>query len=251
LRADVGNRKDEIGTLGDSFNLMIDKLEHLFKSQKRFAANAAHELLTPLTGLRGSLEVLLRGAQDDRETLRRLTTGMYKEVNHLIRLCDQLLGLSRLENTANISKRSIMLNEFMKDFLNKAKSLTRSHSLVVQEGPFVRFMADPGLLEQMLFNLIANAVHYSATDTTLLIEWTLIPGFVKLCITDQGEGMDEETLEHVFEPFYRGGNRKYSNEKGAGLGLALTKSMIEAHGGSIRIESTPGEGTTVCLTFPL
>ncbi len=250
-RADVKNRKDEIGKLADSFNLMIDKLENLFHSQKRFVANAAHELLTPLTGLRGSLEVLLRGAQDDRETANRLSKGMYKEVNHLIRLCDQLLGLSHLENTANLSKKRIDLSEFMDEFQRKAKYMMQSHSLIIQEGPHLILMADPDLLEQIFFNLLSNAIRYALPGTPIILDWKLIPDYVEIRVADQGEGMDRETLSHVFEPFYRGKNQKTSYERGSGLGLALTKSMIEAHGGSIRIESISGKGTTVFFVLPL
>ncbi len=250
-RADVKNRKDEIGKLAGSFNLMIDKLENLFDSQKRFVANAAHELLTPLTGLRGSLEVLLRGAQDDRETVNRLSKGMYKEVNHLIRLCNQLLGLSRLESTANLSKKQIVLNEFMNEFKRKAKYITQSHAFIIQEGPYVKLTADPDLLEQILFNLLSNAVRYSNLGTTIIINWKLIPDYIELRITDKGKGMSKEVLSHAFEPFYRGKNQKPSSEKGTGLGLALTKSMIEAHGGAIKIKSIPGKGTTIHFTLPI
>ncbi len=250
-RADVKNRKNEIGELADSFNVMIKKLEDMFHSQKRFVANAAHELLTPLTGLRGSLEVLLRGAQDDRETVNRLSKGMYKEVNHLIRLCDQLLGLSRLENTANISKKQIVLSEFTKEFKRKVKFMIQSHSLIIQEGPCFKLIADPDLLEQILFNLLSNAVRYSSSGTTIVINWKLIPDYVEFSVTDQGEGMSKEILSHVFEPFYRGKNQKFMFEKGTGLGLAVTKSMVEAHGGSIRITSIPAKGTTIYFTLPI
>ncbi len=250
-RADVKNRKDEIGKLADSFNLMIDKLENLFDSQKQFVANAAHELLTPLTGLRGSLEVLLRGAQDNRETVNRLSKGMYKEVNHLIRLCDQLLGLSRLESSANISKKPIVLNEFIKEFKQKTKYIIKSHSLIIQEGPYVKLTADPDLLEQILFNLLSNAVRYSNKGTKIIIDWKLIPDYIELRVADQGKGMSQEVLSHVFEPFYRGENHNPCFKKGSGLGLALTKSMIEAHGGTIKIKSIPGKGTTVYFTLPI
>jgi len=249
-RPSVKNQKGEIGRLADSFNLMIDKLEKLFDSQKQFVANAAHELLTPLTGLRGSLEVLLRGSQDDPEAVSRLSKGMYKEVNHLIRLCDQLLGLSRLENTSNISKKHIILSEFIDEFEQKIKHLTQIHSVIIQKGPSITLMADPDFLEQILFNLFSNAIRYSPPDATIIFGWELVTDHVRFWISDQGEGMDKETLSHVFEPFYRGKQQKYWGEKGSGLGLSLAKSMVEAHGGSIKIESTPGKGTTVFFTFP-
>ena len=250
-RANIKNRKDEIGKLADSFNLMINKLENMLDSQKRFVANAAHELLTPLTGLKGSLEVILRGAQDDRETVNKLSKGMYKEVNHLIRLCDQLLGLSRLESTANLSKKPIVLHEFINEFKRKAKYIIKSHSLIIEEGPYVKLTADPDLLEQILLNLLSNAVRYSNAGTTILLDWKLIPDYVEFRVIDQGKGMSKEVLSHAFEPFYRGKNQNSSFEKGTGLGLALTKSMIEAHGGTIKIKSIPGKGTTIYFTLPI
>ena len=250
-RANVKNRKDEIGKLADSFNLMIDKLENLFNSQKQFVANAAHELLTPLTGLKGSLEVLLRGAQDDYETVNRLSKGMLKEVNHLIRLCDKLLGLSRLESSTNLSKKTIVLNEFMNEFKQKAKYIIKSHSLILKEGPYVKLTVDPDLLEQILFNLLSNAVRYSNEGTIIIIDWKLIPNYIEFHVVDQGKGMSKEVLLNAFEPFYRGENQNPHLEKGSGLGLTLTKSMIEAHGGTIKIKSKPGKGTIVYFTLPI
>jgi two-component system OmpR family sensor kinase len=230
---------------------MVDKLKGLFEAQKRFVSNAAHELLTPLTGLRGSLEVLLRGALDDVETVNRLCKGMYKEVNHLIRLCEQLLGLSRLKNTSNISKQHIVLNEFINEFREKVVYLLKSHSIIFEKGPYIKLMADPHLLEQILFNLLSNAVRYSSPDSPIRLGWKLIPDYVEIWIADKGEGMDEETLSHVFEPFYRGKKQRLFHDKGCGLGLTLTKAMVEAHGGKIRIESKLGKGTTVLFTLPL
>jgi len=250
-RTRINNRKDEIGKLAESFNLMIDKLENIFDSQKRFVANAAHELLTPLTGLRGSLEVLLRGAQDDPEAVNRLSKGMYKEVNHLIRVCDQALGLSRLENSSNVGKRRIALTEFIYDFEQRAGLLAQTRPITIQEGPFFTLMADPDLLEQILFNLLSNAVRHSPAGTPIILGWKLIPDYVEIWLSDQGEGMDKKTLSHVFEPFYRGKNKNVTGEKGAGLGLPLAKSMVEAQGGAIRIESAPGKGTTVFFALPL
>ncbi len=251
IRADTYNRKDEIGRLSQAFNIMTDKLESLFDSQKRFAANAAHELLTPLTGLHGSLEVLLRGAQDDPETLNRLLKGMYREVTHLIKLCDHLLGISSIDNTSNISKKHIVLNEFMDEFIVKVKHLTNNHSIIIEKGPHLVLLADPGLLEQILFNLMSNAIRYSPSGSSVILSWKLIPDYVEIRVKDHGEGMDEETLSHAFEPFYRGQNKAFMNGKGTGLGLGLAKSMVEAHGGTMSIVSAQGRGTIVSFVLPL
>jgi signal transduction histidine kinase len=250
-RARLTGRRDEIGQLAESFNQMVDRLEATFASQQRFVANAAHELLTPLTGLRGSLEVLLRGAQDDPAAAARLSRGMFGEVNRLIRLCDQLLGLSRLEGSSNIRRQRVILSEFFDNFRQQAEVLARGRSLVIEQGPFVKVSADPDLFKQMLLNLLSNALRYSPPETPVTLGWKLLPGQVEIRVCDQGSGMDDETLSHIFEPFYRGKTTGVAAEKGAGLGLALAKSMVEAHGGAIRIESRPGKGTTVFFALPL
>jgi len=249
-RASMINRKDEIGQLAVSFNQMVDKLENLFRSQKRFVANAAHELLTPLTGLRGSLDVILRGAGDNPETKNRLIKGMYKEVDHLIHVCDRLLGISRLENASHVNKQHIVLSDFLKNFMQQIKHLTKNHIITVDEGPYITVMADRDLLQQILLNLLSNALRHSPEDSPVVTGWKLLSGFVEIFVADTGEGMDRETLSRAFEPFYSGEN-KSTEEKGTGLGLTLTRTMVEAQGGTIRIESTPGKGTTVFFTLPL
>ncbi len=244
-------RRDEIGHLARSFNLMIEQLEKMFDSQKRFVGNAAHELLTPLTGLRGSLEVLLRGAQDDPEAVNRLSKGMYKEVNRLIRICDQLLAVSKLESSSHVEKQDIEIPAFMADFSRQARILARNRTVDIRQGPPLTLMADPDLLEQILLNLLSNAVRYSPVGTTITIGWKALAGTAEIWLADQGRGMDETTLTHLFEPFYRGSSARRAEARGAGLGLALTKTMVEAQGGTIHVNSSIGRGTTVFFTIPL
>jgi signal transduction histidine kinase len=197
------------------------------------------------------LEVMLRGAQDAPASTARLSKGMYKEVNRLIRLCEQLLGLSRLESLSNVHKQSIVLPEFFNDFEPQAQVLARGRSLIIKQGPYARVSADPDLLKQILLNLLSNALRYSSPETAVVISWKLLPEQVEIWVSDQGEGMDKETLSHILEPFYQGKSTIASGEKGIGLGLSLAKSMVEAHEGAIRVESEPGKGTTVFFTLPL
>jgi len=247
----VRNPTDEIGRLAVAFNKMVEKLRATFEAQKRFVANAAHELMTPLTALRGSLEVLLRGAQDDPSAMVRLSKGMYREVNRLIKLCEQLLGLYRLESLVNVHKQSIALSDFFNDFKLQAKILAQGRPIIIQSGPDVKILADPNLLKQVLLNLLSNALRYSPPDTPVVIGWKVLAEQVEIWISDKGRGMDKETLSRIFEPFYQGKNRPESGDKGLGLGLTLAKTMIEAHGGTIRVESKINHGTTVYFTLPL
>jgi len=246
-RVPVAGRSDEIGQLASAFNAMLDKLEATFAAQRRFTANAAHELLTPLTALRGSLEVLLRGAQDDPAAVTRLSKGMYAEVTRLIRLCEQLLGLARLESSANLRKKTVHLRSFFRTFVQQAKRLAPQRKVSVAEGPDITLQADPDMLQQILLNLFTNALNHSSPDTAIVFSWRLLPGRVEILVRDFGSGIPKEVLPHVFEPFFSASPER----RGAGLGLALVKSMTEAHGGSVTIESEEGAGTTVRIVLPL
>ncbi len=246
-RVAVSGRSDEIGQLAGAFNAMLDKLEATFAAQRRFTANAAHELLTPLTALRGSLEVLLRGAQDDPAAVARLSKGMYREVTRLIRLCEQLLGLARLESSVNLQKEALNLTRFFRDFVRQAQRLAPKQKIVVNEGPDVTLPADPNMLQQIFLNLFTNAVRHSTPDKAICFSWRLIPGEVEILVQDAGSGISPEVLPRVFEPFFSASDRR----NGAGLGLALVKSMTEAHGGRVTIESEVGKGTTVRVVLPL
>ncbi|NOZ13418.1 MAG: HAMP domain-containing histidine kinase [Acidobacteria bacterium] len=251
LKPDVRNRKDEIGNLADSFELMTNRLGEMFGSRKRFVTNAAHELLTPLTGLRGSLEVLLRDAVDEPETVNRLAKGMFREVNHLIRLCDRLLGISRVENAADVEKDAVELKSFFRRFQEQSGLFAPEIPVRIQEGPPVTVMADADMLEQILLNLLSNVLSHCPPETSVVSGWRLVPGFVEIWFSDTGGGMDAETLSRAFEPFYRKGNRGAAGGRGTGLGLTLIKSMVDAQGGNVRIESSQGDGTTVFFTLPL
>ncbi len=250
-RVPVSNPNDETGQLAISFNQMLDKLEAAFASQQRFVANAAHELFTPLTGIKGSLEVLLRGAQDDPAATARLARGMYKEVKRLIRLCDRLLGLSRLEGPYNIQKKEIDLHKFFSEFMSQAKLLAGSRNLILKSGPGVRLPVDPDILNQILLNLVSNALRHSPEESPVVLTWRLKAMQVEIEVADHGEGMDQETLAHIFEPFFKGKSKNINHGKRSGLGLALTKSMVEAHGGSIHVISKPNIGTRVIFSLPI
>lgn len=242
---------DEIGTLAIAFDEMVDRIEAILDSQRRFVANAAHELRTPLTALQGSLEVLLRGSQDDPAAVARLSRAMYREVQRLIRLCEQLLGLSRLESSANLRKRKFSLEAFFDDFLHRARPLVKDRRLTLEKGPFVSLTADPDILNQILLNLLNNAVEHTNEKGQIRLGWKLIPNRVEIWVSDDGEGIAPGDIPHIFEPFYQGKKSGSGGHGGAGLGLALVKAMVEAHRGTMTVESKPGHGATFTIQFPL
>ncbi len=251
-RVHLPDRSDEVGQLAQAFNKMVERLEAAFSAQRRFVASAAHELRTPLTALRGSIEVLMRGAQDDPATVASLCQAMYREVIRLSGLCEQLLDLARLEISGNVQKESVVLGEFFREFLEQARVLDPTRHVVLKEGPFVSIHVDPNLLKQIMFNLFQNALEHTGTEGCITMGWKLGSEGVEIWVEDDGHGILPEDLPHIFEPFYQGKRacNKEGHQKGSGLGLTLVRAMVEAHSGKISVQTEVGKGTRFTIELP-
>ena len=247
-RVDLPKGEDEIGELARAFNDMVDRIETSFEAQKRFVAKAAHELRTPVTVILGSLEILMRGVQDDPTTATKLIQNMYKEALGLSRLCEELLDLSRLDLSAHVNKEEVDLKEFFSSFVVKASILAKERRLILREGPPVVLRADTRMLEQILYNLLDNAVRHTKRGQEIAVGWGIEGEEVKIWVADEGEGISPQDFPHIFEPFYQG--EAGSGKGGTGLGLTLVKAMVEAHGGRVEVKSTPRRGTRFFLYFP-
>jgi len=244
-------RQHETGQLAAAFDEMVDRIEASFVAQRRFSADAAHELRTPLTALQGSLEVLLRSAHDDPATVRRLHQGMHGEVSRLNRLAEQLLDVSRLQSSLALCPEPVSVDAYLDDFVPRAKLLAPDRRVSLEPGQAATIRADPDALNQALYNVVDNAAQHTVPGGRIAITWRRIGDSVEIEVKDDGEGIDNADLPHVFEPFYRGDRSRSRRRGGTGLGLALTKSMIDEHGGRMRIESEFGKGTRVVMSLPL
>jgi len=250
-RVNLPRHQDEIGKLAHAFDEMVDRIESTLDAQRRFIANAAHEIRTPLTALRGSLEVLMRGSQDDPASFARLSQGMYQEVMRLSRLCEQLLDLARLEIASKIQKRPLKLDEFFSGLMQQARILAQGQTVVIKQGPPITVLADPDMLKQILLNLIKNAIQHSGRKSTITLGWRFIPDQVEIWVADDGEGIPPGDIPYLFEPFYRGSSSASKGVKGTGLGLTIVKTMVEAHNGQIKVKSQLGKGTDFIFNLPL
>ena len=245
-------RGGEIGQLSEAFDGMVTRIRKTMEAQRRFVANAAHELRTPVAGLRGSVEVLMRGVQDDPAASARLIQGMYREIARLSSLCERLLDLNRLDGIMNIHKQSIDLVDFFRDLFPQLEKLVQGRILELNAGLRVSILFDPDMLRQVLFNLVQNSLQHTQPGGRIVLGWRLMaePQGVMIWVEDNGEGIPSEDLPHVFEPFYRGSNKSRKPTDGTGLGLSIARSIAKAHGSEISIESTPGMGTKVILRIP-
>ena len=249
-RENLPTGRDEIGRAAAAVAKLAASTEASLAAQRRFIAAAAHELRTPLAALQGAMDVLLRGALDDPPTAHRLTQSMYREVTRLFRLCDQLLGLSRAQTAEAIRKQPLELAPFFREFLAQARFLAQERELTLQEGAPLTIQADPDALKRILFNLVDNAVQHTAAGGKIALGWSETEGGVEIFVADDGEGIAPDDLPHIFEPFYRGERARSRRRGGAGLGLAMVKALVEAHGGKITAASTLGEGTKFTLWLP-
>ncbi len=250
IRLDEGNKSDELALLAHAFNGMLDRLEAAFKSQKQFVAHASHELRTPITDIIGQLDVTLmqsRNADEYKATM----TSVLESMRHLNRLLNNLLLLAQTESE---SLKHLRVDDILFSALREIKQRYPTRKLEVQlnvspdQEDTLGILGNEGLLRVALVNVLENAVKFSEPGSLILVSIE-VPRkeSVIIKIQDRGTGIAPENLALVFQPFFR--SNPSSKIPGNGIGLALVKSVMERHGGTVSVESELGKGTNVVLEF--
>jgi len=251
IRLEVPTPADELGQLATTLNDMIARLERSFEEIRRFTADAAHELRTPLAVLRSEAEVALRMPRDPEE-YRRVIETMLEEVLRLSRLAEQLLSLCR-EDAGLVPRvrEPVQLGEVFRNVGDHMRAVAEERGLLLDGASIApcEVLGDEEQLRRLLFNLVDNAIKFTPKGSVSL-RGELRENQVRLIISDTGTGISAEHLPHVFERFYRVDPARGQEVEGTGLGLAIGRSIAEAHGGELQIESTLGVGTNVSLTLP-
>jgi signal transduction histidine kinase len=246
----LGN--DEIGKLGESINKLSKDLKTMKRDRAEFLGSISHELRTPLTYVQGYTNVALReniDEQDRQEYLRIIQ----EETSTIVALVENLFELAKLdENTFTILKEHIELSPLLRKIHTKMAPAFNSEgiSLDVECGEELTLYADPIRLEQILLNLLDNARKYSKAGSATRLYVTSEAHSVVFTIKDEGIGIPQSELPHIFERLYRVEKSRSRELGGTGLGLSIVKMLVEAHGGDISLTSTEGVGTTVMLTMP-
>lgn len=235
---------DEIGVLGRTFNSMLDRLDQGFASQRRFIDDAGHELRTPITVIRGNLEVMGDNPKDREETMALVTD----ELDRMSLIVDDLLDLAKAEQPDFVQPARMDLGEFITGLVTKAKALD-DRPWLVESSDHVVVEADRHRLNQAMMNLIRNAVEHTPPDTPVRIGSSLDRKHVRLWVGDEGEPIPEEDRARIFERFARIelGRRR---TEGAGLGLAIVSAIAEAHGGEVQLESEETIGNLFTIIIP-
>jgi heavy metal sensor kinase len=243
---------DEVGRLAQTFNEMIERLDESFRRQRLFTADASHELRTPLTAVKGQVDVALSKPRD-AEAYQQVLQAVNEEVDRMIRLVASLLTLARADaRQIPISYDKVNLSELVTGALEQVRPLAAQQGVTLQvvSSPDLTLQADEDLLLQLLLNLLDNAIKYTEARGEVSVGWEESGQQVRLWVRDTGVGIADEHLPHLFDRFYRVDKARSRAQGGVGLGLAINGWIVQAHGGSISVESSVGKGSTFTVWLP-
>lgn len=241
----------ELAGLARAFDAMLERLDRAFQALRRFSADVAHELRTPLNNLRGEGEVALAKPREGAE-YRRVIESMLEEQARLGRIVESLLFLARAEQRREpLSRKNLDLHPVAEAMVEYYRPLAEEKGLALDCKGEARAYADPDLLQRAIGNLLSNAIRHTPAGGTVgvRIENGGMEG-VEISVADTGCGIAEEHLPRLFDRFYRVDAARSEGPHGSGLGLSLVQSIMHLHGGSVRVESIVGGGTTVTLLLP-
>lgn len=245
---------DEIGRLAASFNHMAAQLGDLERLRREFIANVSHELRSPLTSMRGFLQGVLDGTVPPEERERYLGLA-FDETRRLSRLVNDLLDLTALESgDAHFQMTDVDTPVVLRRVAAKMEPQAADKGLgltldLPPSGPGP-VLADPDRMEQVLFNLLDNAIRFTPQGGTVTLLARDHDGAVEIVVSDTGPGIPPEDLERLWERFFKSDRARTRSKGGTGLGLAITKELVERQGGTIKVESHVGQGTTFFVSLP-
>jgi two-component system phosphate regulon sensor histidine kinase PhoR len=234
----------------------ITRLQRLETIRRDFVANVSHELKTPITAIKGSVETLLSGVMSEAESATRFLEIIARQADRLNAIIEDLLALSRIEQEEErigIQLTSVAVRDVLQSAALSCQLKARDKQVTLSiDGPDdLHFPVNAPLLEQALINLIDNAIKYSPDGGEVQLTARADATGLTITVRDFGCGIAREHLPRLFERFYRVDKARSRKQGGTGLGLAIVKHIIQAHGGQVQVDSTPGEGSLFTLRLPV
>jgi signal transduction histidine kinase len=244
-------QQDEVGQLAAAFNTMTANIKANTILRQRFLAGLAHELRTPLTILKANLEGIADGViAPDQEQMVSLT----EEVDRLTTMVGDLRDLSLMEAGQKLPQFAVVdIGHILRQVVNKSKPLSDEKQIEIQLIPVENLpsiCADAAMIQQMVYNLLINAIKYTANGGVITVSARPGNAMLELCVSDNGIGIAAEDREHIFDYFYRVDPARTKQSGGTGLGLALVRQMALAHGGQVKVDSTLGQGSAFFILLP-
>jgi heavy metal sensor kinase len=244
---------DELDRLAATLNDMLGRLDVTFRQIRQFSADASHELQTPLTILQGELEVALRAPRTP-DDYRRVLTSALEESGRIARLVEGLLLLSRADaGVLRMDHQPVDLARLVAEVCEHSQVLAKARGVTLDLGPLapVTMQGDPQHLRRLLVNLVDNGLKYTPAGGRVTLALHQDGAWAVLRVADTGIGLAPEEQERIFQRFYRAPAAVSKEAEGSGLGLCIARSIVEAHGGAIQVESTEGHGSIFTVRLPL
>ncbi len=252
-RVDETGTGDELDNLAKTLNQMLTHLDAAFSQIRRFSADASHELQTPLTILKGELEVVLRSTRTPEEYRATIESAL-EEVDRIARLVEGLLLLARAEaGVLKMDRQEVDLTQVLEEVYHRFKPLADAHGIELRFGAIEPFhiRGDREGLQSMISNLVDNAIKYTGAEGRVTISLQYDSRWASILVSDTGNGIPIEEQKHIFQAFYRTSEARALAEQGTGLGLSIAQSITLAHGGTIQVESVPGQGSLFRVSIPI
>ncbi|MBE7960083.1 MULTISPECIES: cell wall metabolism sensor histidine kinase WalK [Bacillus] len=256
-RLPIDKRQAEIESLGISINQMLERIETSFQAEKeakerirQFVSDASHELRTPLTSIHGCIEMLMRGAAEKPEQKEKALQSMYAESARANKLIEDLLFLAKIDRVPSFEMKKGALGDVILEMEAQLKLLARNRKLEFFVDQKIEAVFDKDKMKQVILNLFYNAVQHTDEDKGVITVSLQKDGGIMLMIADNGTGIAPEHVPHLFDRFYRAETSRSRQSGGAGLGLTITKTIIDSHNGTIEVKSEQGKGSVFIIRLP-
>ena len=258
---DIGSHRTELGRLRSSLNMMLTQIEKAFseteQSQaqlRRFVADASHELRTPLTSIRGYAELYRRGIARNGDALDASMRRIESESGRMTALVEDMLTLARMDQRRNVERQPVDLAAVVFDAVGDFRVVDERRPVDVTFGASPWVLGDPHELMQVITNLLANARVHTPSETPVEVTVDEVPDgdgvLARVIVRDHGPGIDGAEQTHLFEPFYRTDPARTRANGGAGLGLTIAAGIVQAHHGTVTVDSALGAGAAFTITIP-
>ena len=252
-RIEISGPDDELKELSITFNSMIDRLESSFEQQSRFVSDASHELRTPISVIKGYANLINRWGKDDPEILQEAVNNILEETDHMSVMIKNLLFLARSDqHRMHIQKQPMSLNDVINDIAGDLRVTDEKIKVITdicEEDIIIN--GDPDLIKQMLWIYTENAIKYTGDEKIITYGLVKKDGYALVSVRDNGCGIKEEEIPHIFDRFYRVDKSRNKNIPGTGLGLSIAKWIVDVHNGTVNVESVVGQGTEFITKFKI
>jgi signal transduction histidine kinase len=251
-RVPLSGISNELMPIAEAINEMLTRIDDAYRSQIQFVSDASHELRTPIAVIQGYADLLTRWGTEDPDTMRESIAAIRQEATSMKEMVEQLLFLARGDTDFLRGEWSAVdLSAIVEEVFREIEMIDKNHRFTAEVAPGVMVQGNDGLLKQLIRILVDNSIKYTPLNGQIALRVAVKEGQATVAVQDEGAGIPEEAVPHIFDRFYRADESRTRNTGGAGLGLSIAKWIAQRHSGSIEVLSRENIGTRMTLLLPL